>query len=309
VSTVALLATFGIGGVAMTMAAKEFIGNFLAGMKILVTRPYVIGDRIRIGTADYTVKDMNLRYVELARPDAGTTMMTYTQLSEKPVTVFGEYAAKRGPARAHAGASLWSDLYRLAREQPKLSILASSLWTVLGIGLAVALPFTPALLPIKAVAAFIPYIQGAVTLMAARSLEKGAVGFIRRLAESRGWSPQGTVVVKLGVQLLTYLVGGSIALRFFGLTWSALMKTLGASSIAFGWASADVIGNLIQGFWILMNHPFTIGDRIEIGTVSGTVIDMNLKFVVLQGADQSYTLVPYALIKSSPFTVLPKNPS
>jgi small-conductance mechanosensitive channel len=304
VSTAALLATFGIGGVAMTMAAKEFIGNFLEGMKILVTRPFVIGDRIRIGTVEYAVKDMNLRYMELSRQDGGTTMMTYTQISEKPVTLFGEYSSRRTPAAREPQAHLWSDLYRLAREQPKLSMTASSLWLGLGIGLSVALPFMPSLIAVKAALSFIPYIQGGLALLAARSLEKGAVGFIRRLAESRGWSPQGTVVVKLGVQLLTYLVGGSVALRFFGLTWSALLTTLGASSIAVGWASADVIGNLIQGFWILMNHPFTLGDRVEIGAISGTVIDMNLDYVVLQGADGTYTLVPYAVIKGSAFTVL-----
>ncbi|MBI5624782.1 MAG: mechanosensitive ion channel [Elusimicrobia bacterium] len=307
VSTAALLATFGIGGVAMTMAAKEFIGNFLEGLKILVTRPYVIGDRIRIGTVAYTVKDMNLRYMELSRTDGGTTMLTYTQLSEKPVTVFGEYSSRRTSAsRQGSGRHLWSDLYRLAREQPKLSVLASSAWTLAGIGLAVGLAFMPGMAFLASVSSFVPYFQGALTLVAGRALEKGVVGFIRRLAESRGWSPQGTVVIKLGVQVLVYLVSGSMALRFFGLTWSALMTTLGASSIALGWASADVIGNLIQGFWILMNHPFTIGDRVEIGAVSGTVIDMNLNYVVLDHGDRSYTLAPYAVIKSSPFTVLSK---
>ncbi|MBI4677450.1 MAG: mechanosensitive ion channel [Elusimicrobia bacterium] len=293
VSTAALLATFGIGGVAMTMAAKEFIGNFLEGVKILLTRPFVIDDRIKIGTAEYTVKDMGLRYVELSRPDGGTAMMTYSQLSEKPVTVFGEYAARKSPSRARG-------------EQPKPGILAASLWTALGLGLSAALPFMPALIPIPAVAAFIPYAQGALTLLAARSLEKGAAGFIRRLAESRGWSPQGTAVLKLAVQLLVYLVGGGAALRFFGLTWGALLASLGATSIALGWASSDVIGNLIQGFWILMNHPFTIGDSIEIGAVSGTVIDVNLNYVALEHPERSYTLVPYAAVKASAFTVLPK---
>ncbi|MBI5209284.1 MAG: mechanosensitive ion channel [Elusimicrobia bacterium] len=303
VTTAALLTTFGVGGVAMTMAAKEFIGNFLEGLKILVTKPYVIGDRIKVGTTEYTVKDMNLRYVELARVDGGTTMMTYVQLSEKAVTVFREYAARKA-ATARANRRLWSDVYRLVRENPRLTILASSLWTVLGVGLVVALPFMPGLLPLQAVAAWIPYLQGAVTLLAARSLDKGVTGFIRRLAEKRGWDPQGTVVLKLAVQVAVYAIGGTAALRFFGMTWSALLASLGATSIAVGWASADILGNLIQGFWILMNHPFTIGDAIEAGGVTGTVVDMNLNYVVLEHPDKSHSLVPYAVIKSSPFTVL-----
>ena len=47
-----------------------------------------------------------------------------------------------------------------------------------------------------------------------------------------------------------------------------------------------------------------IGDRLEVGAVSGTVADMNLSYVVLQHPDQSHTLVPYAVLKASPFTVL-----
>ena len=96
--------------------------------------------------------------------------------------------------------------------------------------------------------------------------------------------------------------------HFFGMTWSALLKSLGATSIAVGWTSSDIIGNLIQGFWILASHPFAIGDQIEVGAVSGTVADMNLSYVVLEHADKSHTLVPYAVLKASPFTVLSKAP-
>jgi small-conductance mechanosensitive channel len=92
------------------------------------------------------------------------------------------------------------------------------------------------------------------------------------------------------------------------MTWSALLKSLGATSIAVGWASSDIIGNLIQGFWILVSHPFTIGDRIEVGALSGTVADMNLSYVVLEHADKSHTLVPYAVLRASPFTVLHQAP-
>ncbi len=284
VTSATLLATFGIGGVAMTMAAKEFIGNFLEGAKVLVNRPFAIRDRIRIGTQEYTVKDMDLRYMHLARPDGGVTLMTYTQLSDRAITVFREYSHKRA-----LRSSLWSDMGRLAK----------------------ALPLLPSLLPFQIMAAapaWLSYAKAGMALLAAHSIEKGAIGFIRRLAESRDWSPQQAVVLKLAVQLAVYLAGGTVALHFLGLTWATLLKSLGATSIAVGWASADIIGNLIQGFWILATHPFTLGDRIEVGAVSGVVADMNLSYVVLSHEDGSHTLLPHAVLKGSPFTVLSKAP-
>ncbi|MCX5794761.1 MAG: mechanosensitive ion channel [Elusimicrobia bacterium] len=309
VSTAALLATFGIGGVAMSMAAKDFIGNFLEGVKMLANHPFVVGDRVKIGAQEYTVKDMDLRYLSLARPDGGVTLMTYAQLAEKTVTIFREYAQRGQPGASSLG-SLWTSMGRLARGVPRPSLLKASLWTALGLGLAVALPLLPALLPVQALTAWawLPYAKGAAAMVAAHFLERGAVGFIRRAAEDQGWQPQSAVILKLAVQTGIYLVGGTVALRFFGMTWSALLKSLGATSIAVGWASADLIGNLIQGFWILATHPFAIGDQIEVGAVSGTVADMNLSYVVLEHADMSHTLVPYAVLKASPFTVLSKAP-
>jgi small-conductance mechanosensitive channel len=314
VSTAALLTTCGVGGVAMTMAAKDFIGNFLEGVKILLTHPFVIGDRVKIGAQAYTVRDMDLRYLSLTRPDGGVTMMTYSQLSDQTITIFREYARRRLPAGL---STLWSGMGRLVKARP--SLLKASAWTALGVGLAVALPFLPALLlPVHALTltvsagsalpAWLGYVQGGLTLLATHALGRGAVGFLRRIAESRGWQPQHAVLLKLAVQLGVSLVGGTVALHFFGLTWSALLKSLGATSIAVGWASSDVIGNLIQGFWILASHPFAIGDQIEVGAVSGTVADMNLSYVVLEHADKSHTLVPYAVLKASPFTVLSKAP-
>jgi small-conductance mechanosensitive channel len=312
ISTAALLATFGIGGVVMTMAAKDFIGNFLEGVRTLLNRPFVIGDRIQVGAQQYTVRDMDLRYLWLARPDGAVTLMTYSQFADKIVTVFREYSGRSLADSATGLSSLLTAAGRRLAGAPRQSLIQASLWTALGLGLAVSLPFFPALLPAHALATactWLPYAKGAVTLLASRLLEKGAVGFIRRLAEDHGWRPQVAVVLKLGAQLGIYLTGGSVALRFFGMTWSALLKSLGATSIALGWASGDIIGNLIQGFWMLISHPFAVGDVIEIGTVSGTVVDMNLNYVVLRHPDASHSLVPYAALRASPFTVLPKAPA
>ncbi len=304
VPTAALLATFGIGGVAMTMAAKDFIGNFLEGVRMLLNHPFVIGDRIRIGAQDSTVRDMDLRYLSLARADGAVTMMTYSQLSEKAVTVFREYTQSAWPGAETGLRALLTASGRLASRQ---SLVKASLWTVLGLGVVVFLPFFPALLPLHVLTAawsWVPYAKGVAIMLAAHFLQKGVTGFLRRLAQDRGWRPQSVVVLKLGVQLGLYLAGGALALHFLGMTWSALLKSLGATSIAVGWASADIIGNLIQGFWILTSHPFTIGDELEIGSVSGQVADMNLSCVVLKHPDNSHTLVPYAVLKASSFTVL-----
>ncbi|MDD5658059.1 MAG: mechanosensitive ion channel, partial [Elusimicrobia bacterium] len=298
VSSAALLASFGIGGVAMTMAAKEFIGNFLEGVKLLAHRPFVVGDRVRLtlgpAAEDFTVKDMSLRYVELSGSDGSVTMVTYTQLAQNPLTIYREYPSRRAGLAARPSES----------NQP--GRLACWLWTALGLGLAAGLVVLPATAPLQAAAAlgWLGWIQAAAAMLAARSLDKGAAGFIQRLALKRDWSPQTAVLVKLAVRLALHLAGGAVALRFIGMTWSTLLASLGATSIALGWASADIMGNLIQAFWLLLARPFGVGDRIEVAGVSGAVLDMNLSYVVLAGAGAAHALVPYAALQRSAFKVL-----
>jgi small-conductance mechanosensitive channel len=293
----------------MTMAAKDFIGNFLEGVRLFMNRPFVIGDRIRIGVQAYKVKDMDLRYVELERADGSLTMMTYAQLSEKAVTIFRGYSQDAPKSFRDVPARFWHRLSVLAHGASRPGLMAASAWTVLGAALLTALPFLPMLAaPARNVAAWPAYLQAAAVMLAAHSLDRGLVAFVRRAAEKRGWNPQRTVVVKLLMQSALYVLGGSAALRFCGMTWGGLMKSLGATTIAIGWASSNMISNLIQGFWILLTHPFSIGDVVDVSGVSGTVTDMNLSYVVLEndlpGEGRTHTLVPYSVLKAVPFTVI-----
>jgi len=47
-----LVAALGVGGIAISFAAKEMLGNMLAGFAILVDRPFRPGDRIRLASGE-----------------------------------------------------------------------------------------------------------------------------------------------------------------------------------------------------------------------------------------------------------------
>lgn len=56
-----LLASLGIGGIAVAFAAKDSIGNFLGSLTILFDRPFTVGDRIVIDGNDGTVEEVGFR--------------------------------------------------------------------------------------------------------------------------------------------------------------------------------------------------------------------------------------------------------
>jgi small-conductance mechanosensitive channel len=61
----ALVASLGLVGFAIGFALKDAISNFLAGVLILVYRPFKRGDYIIIGVHKGTVSDIDLRYTML----------------------------------------------------------------------------------------------------------------------------------------------------------------------------------------------------------------------------------------------------
>ncbi|MFT5247632.1 MAG: MscS family membrane protein [Gammaproteobacteria bacterium] len=61
----ALLAGVGIGGLAMAMAAKDFVANIFGGITVFIDKPFRVGDRIQIDGYDGTVKEIGIRSTKM----------------------------------------------------------------------------------------------------------------------------------------------------------------------------------------------------------------------------------------------------
>ncbi len=61
----ALVAGLGLTGFALGFALKDTISNLLSGVLILLYRPFVTGDRIRLSGYEGIVVSIDLRYTEL----------------------------------------------------------------------------------------------------------------------------------------------------------------------------------------------------------------------------------------------------
>ena len=57
----ALLAGVGIGGLAMAMAAKDFVANVFGGITIFIDKPFAVGDRVKVSSIDGTVQEIGIR--------------------------------------------------------------------------------------------------------------------------------------------------------------------------------------------------------------------------------------------------------
>jgi len=57
----ALLAGVGIGGLAMGLAAKDFVANIFGGITVFIDKPFVVGDRVQLDSVDGVVLEIGIR--------------------------------------------------------------------------------------------------------------------------------------------------------------------------------------------------------------------------------------------------------
>ena len=86
-----LVQVLGIGGVAIGFAFKDVFQNFLAGVMILVGRPFRIGDQIQVKGYDGIVEDIQVRATKIRTAENKLVVIPNTTLYTAEVTVVTHY--------------------------------------------------------------------------------------------------------------------------------------------------------------------------------------------------------------------------
>jgi MscS family membrane protein len=92
-----------------------------------------------------------------------------------------------------------------------------------------------------------------------------------------------------------------VALSHFGVDVSALVTTLGIGSLAIALAAQATLADIIAGFAIIADQPFSVGDRVEILELDtwGDVLDIGLRSTRIRTRDNRMVIVPNSVIGKS----------
>ena len=81
----ALLAGIGIGGIAMAMAAKDFVANIFGGITVFIGRPFRVGDRVKISGIDGFVIEIGIRSTRIKTLEGRTVTIPNNQFTNTVV--------------------------------------------------------------------------------------------------------------------------------------------------------------------------------------------------------------------------------
>ncbi|MFA9370752.1 MAG: mechanosensitive ion channel family protein [Labilibaculum antarcticum] len=103
---------------------------------------------------------------------------------------------------------------------------------------------------------------------------------------------KGKAIVPV-VKIICWMVISYIIVKgIFNPPLGSLIAFGASVGVAVGFAAQDILKNIFGGFVIIIDRPFKIGDKIEVGSTYGEVLDMSLRSTRVQTADDSIVTLP-----------------
>ena len=104
------------------------------------------------------------------------------------------------------------------------------------------------------------------------------------------------------IKFLLYLILILMLLSIIGIQISGIITALSATLLAVGMALQNNIANLANGIIIVSTKMFKKGDFITVGSVSGSITDINFFFTTLTTPDNKKVTLPNNMIVNSEVT-------
>jgi small-conductance mechanosensitive channel len=125
-----------------------------------------------------------------------------------------------------------------------------------------------------------------ISLQAGRSTPEDRAQEVRTLV---------SVVTNIGISVILFVAALEI-LPILGLNVGPIMASAGVAGLAIGFGAQALVHDFINGFFILLDKEYEIGDNVQIAGVKGAVEKMTLRYTALRGDDGTLHYVPNSQI-------------
>jgi moderate conductance mechanosensitive channel len=144
-----------------------------------------------------------------------------------------------------------------------------------------------------------------ITFAILRVLRSTVQKFVRRILERRDEPPRDLTqkaqtlanVIESTGRLLILIVASMMVLTNLGLEIAPLIASAGIAGLAIGLGAQSLIRDMINGFLILFENQYAVGDVVKIDPVTGTVEELNLRRTVLRSINGAAIVIPNGEVK------------
>jgi small-conductance mechanosensitive channel len=122
-------------------------------------------------------------------------------------------------------------------------------------------------------------------------LAKILKNFVQRLSFKNKDDARQTFLPDL-MFYLSLTVSFFVALDILNVDIKLLLGTAGFLTVALGFASQTSVSNIISGLFMMTERPFTIGDLVQIGDITGVILSIDLLSTRLRTVDNLLVRMP-----------------
>ncbi len=105
--------------------------------------------------------------------------------------------------------------------------------------------------------------------------------------------------IRTGARVLLYILTGIIVVGSMGFDVTSLVAALSVVGLAVSLALQNTLSNVAGGIMILATKPFLVGDYIESGDQSGTVLEIGMSYTRINTIDNKRVSIPNSTISSA----------
>ena len=104
------------------------------------------------------------------------------------------------------------------------------------------------------------------------------------------------VINSVGVTVVVFIALMQV-LQLVGINMGPLLASAGIAGLAIGFGAQTLVKDVINGFFILLENQYNVGDVVQVAGVKGAVESMTMRRTSLRGDDGTVHIVPNSEIK------------
>jgi small conductance mechanosensitive channel len=85
--------------------------------------------------------------------------------------------------------------------------------------------------------------------------------------------------------IVIYTVAFMLVLSAFNVNLAPILASAGIAGIAIGFGAQNLVQDYLAGIFILIEDQYGVGDNVDVGDATGTVVDMGLRVTTLRSLD------------------------
>lgn len=144
----------------------------------------------------------------------------------------------------------------------------------------------------------------AIAMFSQHLIHLSIINFIRQSRKIKRTETLSQIIHSIS-RVIIGAIAVMMILHELGLDVRPIIASAGILGVAFSLGAQNFMKDLINGFFILLEGQFGVGDTVKIGDYSGMVEKMNLRTITLRDSNGNIHIIPNSEVTK--ITILRKN--